>query len=97
MKRSERIQVVLRAWENGDIIALFPYVLHDSQHHCLSYERIGQHGGANYDSVVCRTKPVNFTDQKAQVMLSELRRIGYDPQVIKRGLYTKRIYAGTVA
>lgn len=66
--------VVFRKWNNGDVIALFPHIGHD-YHHCMSYEHVGQHGGADYSGVVMRTRPASPEEYAA--LAAELRRIGY--------------------
>lgn len=71
------VKVVFRKWYNGDIIALFPQEPADRYGmFCQSYEHIGQHGGADYDGVVRRTRPAKpgeYADLK-----DELVGIGYD-------------------
>lgn len=50
--------VVFRKWKrssgNEGVIALFPYE-RSNLTMCMSYEHIGQHGGADYTGVVSRT------------------------------------------
>lgn len=53
--------VIFRKWNKangGDIIALFPEDVSDyNGKFCGSYEHTGQHGGADYQGVIARTKP----------------------------------------
>ncbi len=74
--------VIYRKWSNGDIIALFPY--EDAGNGlCLSYEHIGQHGGASYGLVVAVTKPA--TEHEYAGLHRELtNHYGYDLVVRQR-------------
>ena len=69
--------VVFRRWKsNGGIIALFPELPSDYQGwYCDSYERVGQHGGADYQGVIRATIPVSNED--ASDLFRELERRGY--------------------
>ena len=57
----EPVLVVFRTWRkssgNEGTIALFPELTNIRNGMCESYERIGQHGGADYDGVITRTWP----------------------------------------
>lgn len=79
------LPVVFRRWKNGDVIALFPssYTGHN-QHgtYILSYEYTGQHGNADYDAVIARTKPASELEYFS--LLNELTQLGYKLQVCKR-------------
>ena len=75
--------VVFRKWKDGDVIALFPEVPADRAGIlCLSYERVGQHGGADYQGVVHETKPA--TEAEYQALAEELKRAGYNLRPVKR-------------
>ena len=73
----ERTAVIFRKWKSdGDIIALFPKIPSDgSGYHCLSYGRIGQHGGANYRLVMQATVPTTL--KESEPLTKELTAIGY--------------------
>lgn len=86
---TEATTVVFRKWPNGDICALFPDLPHD-RHHCMSYEHIGQHGGADYSGVVGRTKAA--TPDEYADLAAELRRIGYRLSVKARA--RSRVFEG---
>jgi hypothetical protein len=73
--------MVFRKWPNGTVTALMPTIL-DTPGHCLSYEHVGQHGGADYTGVVSRTQPA--TPQEYESLLSELRSLGYRVKVKTR-------------
>lgn len=83
-------RVIIRRWRagpeepEGSVIALFP---DDPQGVGLvqSYEHVGQHGTANYNGVVAQTTLVRPGDPDALELLTELRRIGYNPlQMLRR-------------
>ncbi len=77
--------VVIRVW-NGDaddVFALFPTDPADIYGHlCTSYQHIGQHSAADYYHCIRNSRPA--TRPEAAPLLSELRRIGYRPRVIRR-------------
>lgn len=81
---TETTPVVFRRWRGtNDIIALFPAEPSDiAGLYCLSYERVGQHGGADYHGVVQASRPA--TDEEATSLAQELARIGYRLQPIRR-------------
>lgn len=58
-------KVVFRKWPKGDIIALFPEVPSDANGwECMSFEHVGQHGGATYDHCVNMTTPATPAEYK---------------------------------
>ena len=72
---SDPIKTVFRTFHNGDVIALFPEVPSDRWgHHCMSYQHVGQHGGASPDLFYC-TRP--STRDEIVPLKSELERVGY--------------------
>lgn len=76
--------VIFRRWKDtGSIIALFPELPADVLgRYCESYERVGQHGGADYMAVVSMTtpaKPDEYSD-----LAEELAVIGYTLRVVRR-------------
>jgi hypothetical protein len=81
---NEKTLVVFRRWRaTKDIIALFPAEPSDiNGWFCLSYERVGQHSGADYYGVIQATRPA--TDEETASLAQELTRIGYNLQPIKR-------------
>ena len=81
---TEKTLVIFRRWRDGGcIIALFPAEPSDiNGWYCLSYERIGQHSGADYYGVIQATRPA--TDDEAASLAQELTRIGYNLQPIRR-------------
>jgi hypothetical protein len=73
--------VIFRKWNNGEVIALFPFIP-DSRYFCTSYMHVGQHSGADYYGVIRGTKPALYHDYKS--LYDELTRIGYDMEVKQR-------------
>jgi len=79
----ETTVVVFRKWKSGDIIALMPEDPADnSGAFCNSYERVGQHGAADYYGVVARTRQA--TEAEYADLAAELRRIGYALDIRQR-------------
>ena len=80
----EKTLVIFRKWrDNGGVIALFPAIPSDLLGwFCLSYEQVGQHGGADYHGVIQATKPVGRKDFAS--LKRELSRIGYRLVIRKR-------------
>ena len=79
-------RVVFRRWpksQGGGIIALFPDIPSDpSGRFCLSYEHVGQHGGADYRGVIGSTRPA--TPFEYRPLQDELTSIGYDLKIRSR-------------
>lgn len=75
--------VVFRRWyrkqDGTGIIALFPET-DAGNGMCQSFEHVGQHGAAHYDSVIARTKTLRPEDWEARTALRrelESPRYGY--------------------
>lgn len=79
-------KVVFRVWKSGhgkgETIALFPHIEADHAGNCLCYERVGQHGAADYSGCIRATRPA--TSEEATPLKSELERLGYRLEVIQR-------------
>jgi hypothetical protein len=80
--------VIFRKWpksEGGDIIALFPTEPGTNDpYDCSSYEHVGQHGSADPNGLISRTKaatPEEYADLK-----KELKQIGYKDLVVYQRL-----------
>lgn len=82
---TEQTPVIYRVWrDSGGTIALFPTIPSscDNWYEMQAYERVGQHGGADYNHVIRMTrlaKPEEYAD-----LHRELTGIGYDLRVYKR-------------
>ena len=87
-KEEPETLVIFRVWKpkfrinSGDnILALFPGV-DDGLGNCSSYEHVGQHGGADYNGCVMRTRPAKPSEY--QDLKQELEQLGYRLKVIQR-------------
>jgi hypothetical protein len=82
------IRVVFRRWprsQGGRIIALFPEIPSDpAGRFCLSYEHVGQHGGADYQGVIRMTKPIRENSEELENLKEELRGRGYNLKIMYR-------------
>ena len=81
--------VVFRKWKSPEhgILALFPQEPYDRQGRlCMSYEHVGQHGGADYIGCVMRTRPA--TPVEYGPLKRELEGLGYN--LIVRGRSNRR-------
>lgn len=85
--KQEQIPVVFRKWKDGDVIALFPSLNHESGDcnygYIMSYMQIGQHSEA-CPTLVYETKLA--TEEEYAPLLTELKRIGYKGLVVKKKL-----------
>jgi hypothetical protein len=81
-------RVVFRRWpksQGGGIIALFPDIPSDpAGRFCLSYEHVGQHGGADYQGLIGITKPVQESSEELENLTEELQGRGYNLKIIHR-------------
>lgn len=81
-----KTRVVFRVWRfgsgKGDVIALFPDEKADDDGHCMSYEHVGQHGGAAYVGVIARTRPAKPAEYGP--LAEELAQRGYNLKISKR-------------
>jgi hypothetical protein len=78
-----KTKVVFRKFrDGGDLIALFPDEINYPNGNCESYQRIGQHGAADYGHCISITVPAHPFEYKA--LQKELESIGYDLEIRKR-------------
>ena len=82
-------RVMFRHWpksQGAGIIALFPDIPSDPVgRYCLSYEHVGQHGGADYHGMIGSTRPA--TPGEYEPLRQELESIGYDLKIQSRRSY----------
>lgn len=78
-------KMIFRKYNDGTIIALFPYEPVDLAGHINSYMHIGQHGGADYEHTIKNTSVP--TTKETLNLKYELESIGYNIQVVKRRNY----------
>ena len=76
--------VIFRVWKfkPKNVIAFWPNSLNPYNGFCISYEHVGQHGGANYTGCIKQTRPAKKSEYT--YLLKELKRQGYKPIVRKR-------------
>ena len=85
MSKRRNDSVVIRVWKGDpdDVFALFPTDPADNYgRYCSCYQHIGQHGSADYYHCIRNSRPA--TPREAAPLLTELRRIGYQPYVLQR-------------
>lgn len=73
--------VVFRKFKDGEVLALFPKEEYGGGL-CMSYQRIGQHGGADYSHCINITKPAKESEYSP--LAKELKSIGYELNIKKR-------------
>lgn len=78
-----KTEVVFREFKNGEVIALFPYEWFDFNS-IVSYMRVGEHDGANYNHVLNITKPAKESKEKSDLIDILENQIGYNLHEIKR-------------
>lgn len=81
--------VIIRVWKgnDNDIFALFPFI--PATDTCVTcYQHVGQHCAAHYTGCIAQSRPA--TAEEAAPLLAELRKIGYNPRVIKRAGHAMR-------
>lgn len=81
MPRSEKTVVVFRKFPDGEIVAIFPYVI-DAPHRVMTYMHVGQRSNMDYHRVVSDTRPAKAREYAS--LLKELTQIGYDLDIQTR-------------
>lgn len=71
-----RERVIFRKFKGGEIIALFPNDIANSNGDCNSYMHLGQHSPADYNAVIKATKPA--TQEEYADLYNELKSLGYE-------------------
>lgn len=90
-KDTEKTVVIFRYYDHGefkgDVDALFPYWFENAEesYNCMSYAHIGQHGGADYQGVMSRTRPA--TAEEYADLKRELESLGYNLDVRQRRVH----------
>jgi hypothetical protein len=85
-KSPPKDKVVFRMFE-GDVIALFPEQ-DEGRGLINSYEHIGQHGGADYSSVISRSRKA--TSKEYSDLKKELTSIGYNLDIKQKYIRGKK-------
>lgn len=82
-KDTFKTPVVFRKFKEGDIIALFPMEKYnDTSGLIMSYQRIGQHGAADYSCIIMKTLPAKEPEYSG--LCHELESLGYNLRIIKK-------------
>lgn len=80
---AHKTRVIFRVFKRGgDVIALFPDLEETGPGNVMSYQHIGQHGGAHLAGVMRSTRAA--TREEYAPLHRELESIGYNLQVVKR-------------
>lgn len=81
---NKETEVIFRKFKKGgDVIALFPYELGDTNPStCNSYQTVGQHGAATIRHVINASRPAS--QKEIDKLATELKNIGYTVKIIKR-------------
>lgn len=85
----EPTPVIFRVWlaNSPNVLALFPDIPWNRQGTlCTSYESCGQHGGADYEGCMTKTRPAK--PREYVDLLEELESIGYR-LIVKSRRYRK--------
>jgi hypothetical protein len=82
-KNNFKTRVVFRKYiGRQEFIALFPDEIADGRGNIMSYQKIGQHGAADYKGVIKQTCAID--PKNCNGLLEELLNIGYDVFPVKR-------------
>lgn len=90
VKPIQRDVVIFRKWKDGEIIALFPYLIYNRSD-IVSYAHLGQHSGACYLGCIRETKPAKPAEYKS--LFDELTQIGYNLEVKQKYSHAKYLEA----
>ena len=101
-KDTFKTEAIFRVWKDNDcgetiyrkIIAIFPYDIesHTDYDCCSSYMNIGQHSGADYPSIIERTRPATPAEY-LDLQKHLTNAYGYDLLIIQRRNRNKAIQA----
>ncbi len=92
MKKDDyKTDVMFRVEKSGDhkgtVYALMPHEAYNHQGSVNSYEHVGQHGKADYDH--CISKSRCATAEECEGLKQEMESIGYDLNIVKKRNYNK--------
>ena len=86
-----KTEVIFRREADGQILAVFPYLIGDNKGNVTVYSHVGQHHSADYNYCLNNCKPTKVNQYSD--LFEELESIGYNLQVIKRRSYNKYLKA----
>jgi hypothetical protein len=92
-KDKEITEVIFRKFRNGEIIALFPYLVGFRYGDCMSYMHVGQHSeaslglisGDNFNDKTTLAKPDEYKDLQDEL----INLVGYNLKVLKKMSWRK--------
>ena len=90
-KDTFKTDVIFRKEKEGEIIALFPYLLWNFAGDITCYAHLGQHGAADYNHCIRKSKSAKPEEYKD--LFAELESLGYNLWVIKRQSRSKYVEA----
>ena len=79
--------VIFRKFSNGEIIALFPYIVGFNHFHCMSYVHIGQHSEATL-KLINETKLAS-KEEYIDLFNELTNSVGYNLLIKKKVNYKK--------
>jgi hypothetical protein len=83
---TEQTPVIFRVFKDGgDVVALFPEFVNYPDGCVESYQRMGQHGAANYSHCMKVSRPATANESAA--LKRELESIGYNLKVQTRSKF----------
>ena len=83
MSDQQVVPVIFRIGREGEVFALFPTLPSNRDGFCcVSYERIGQHTGADYFGCIYASRPATVAE--SEPLIQELERIGYRLRIVQR-------------
>jgi hypothetical protein len=84
------VVVIFRKFKDeGDILALFPYEKHNG-YLIMSYQHIGQHGGADYNH--CMKETIAAKPEEYASLQKELESLGYDLIIRKKRVQKPKVF-----
>jgi tRNA C32,U32 (ribose-2'-O)-methylase TrmJ len=90
-KDNYKTDVMFRVDKSGDnkgvVYALLPHEAYNHSGSVTSYEHVGQHGKADYNYCISKTRPA--TEKEYSALKEEMESIGYDINVVKKRNYNK--------
>lgn len=82
VKDEEKTKVIFRVFKTGEVIAIFPEELGNSNYWtCNSYMHVGQHGACDPE-IISTTRPASPKEYES--LKAELENIGYNLDIKKR-------------
>lgn len=91
-KDKEITEVIFRKFKNGDLIALFPYLVGFRYGDCMSYMHVGQHGEASLGLIYgdqFNNKTLLAAPDEYKPLFDELSNLGYNLRVLKKMSWRK--------